>query len=67
MHKLLKSSCHMMMIFTYSEVNQEGKITCVPIKTLGRGGLEKERAYHVTFQGFNKILGVYCQVGRGVL
>ena len=67
MDKFLNSSCHMMMIFTYSEVNQEGKITCVPIKTLGRGGLEKERAYHVTFQGFNKILGVYCQVGRGVL
>ena len=55
------SLTRMMMIFTYNESTQEGKIVCVPIKTLGRGGLEQNRAYHVTLPGFNKIIGVYCQ------
>ena len=55
------SSRRMMMIFTYNDATQEGKITCVPITNLGRGSLEKNRAYHVTFPGFNKITGVYCQ------
>ena len=55
------SSRRMMMIFTYNEAAQEGKITCVPITNLGRGSLEQNRAYHVILPGFNKITGVYCQ------
>ena len=55
------SSKRMIMIYTYNEANQEGKIVCVPIKTLGRGGLEQNRAFHVTLSGFNKIIGVYKQ------
>lgn len=56
------SSCGMVMIFTYNEATQEGKITCVPITSRGRGGLEQDRAYHVTFPGFDKIIDVYCQI-----
>ena len=55
------SSYRMIMIYTYSEVSQEGKIVCVPIKTLGRGGLEQNRTFHVTLSGFNKIIDVYKQ------
>ena len=57
----LYSSTRMIMIFTYNESTQEGKITCVPIKTRGAGILEQNRAYHVTFPGFDRIIGVYCQ------
>ena len=63
----LNSAHHMMMIITYDETTREGKIRCIPIKTLGLGGLEKNTTYHVTFSGFNQITGVYCQVGRGVI
>lgn len=60
--KFQPSSTRMMMIFTYNESAGEGKIVCVPIVSRGRGGLEQNRAYHVTFPGFNKIIGVYCQI-----
>lgn len=55
------SSHRMIMIYTYNEKTQEGKIVCVPIKTLGIGGLEKNDAFHVTLPGFNRIIGVYKQ------
>lgn len=65
--RFLYSAHHMMMIITYDETTREGKIRCIPIKTLGLGGLEKNTAYHVTFSGFDQITGVYCQIGRGIV
>ena len=51
----------MLMITTYNEVTKEGKVTLVPIVTLGIGGLEQNRDFHVILSGFGKILGVYKQ------
>lgn len=46
----------MMLITTYNESTGEGKITAVPIVTLGIGGLEPNRAFHRVFGGFGRIL-----------
>ena len=51
----------MIMIFTYNESAKEGKVICVPIVTLGVGGLEQTKAYHIELSKFGKILGVYKQ------
>lgn len=55
------SNGNMILISTYNEATQEGKVICVPIKVIGIGGMEQNRKYHVTFRGFGKILGVYKQ------
>lgn len=55
------SSHKMIMIYTYNETTQEGKVVCVPIETIGLGGLETNKAFHVTLSGFNRIVGVYKQ------
>ena len=51
----------MLMITTYNEATKEGKVTLVPIVTLGVGGLEQNQEYHVVLSGFGKILGIYKQ------
>lgn len=55
------SQNRMIMIFTYNGFTKEGKVTCVPIVTFGVGGLEQNKAFHVEFSKFGKILGVYKQ------
>jgi len=56
------SQDRIMMIMTYNETTKKGSITCVPIVTLGIGGLEQNEEYHVNIRNFNKILGIYKQV-----
>lgn len=51
----------MIMIMTYNEATQKGKITCVPITTFGIGGLEQNKEFHVLLYNFNRILGIYKQ------
>lgn len=55
------SKDRMIMISTYNEMTQEGKVTLVPIVTMGIGGLEQRQEFHVTLSGFGKILGIYKQ------
>lgn len=55
------SSGNMMIVYTYNEASKEGKVICVPIKTIGIGGMEQNRLFHTTFRGLGKILGVYKQ------
>ena len=55
------SQNRMIMIFTYNESAKEGKVICVPIVTLGVGGLEQNKGYHIELSKFGKILGVYKQ------
>lgn len=55
------SQNNMILVCTYNEFTKEGKVVCVPIKTIGIGGMEQNRAFHTTFRGFGKITGVYKQ------
>lgn len=55
------SSGNLILVCTYNEISKEGKVICVPIKTIGIGGMEQNRLFHTTFRGLGRILGVYKQ------
>jgi len=57
----IASASRMMIITTYNENTHEGKVICLPIATLGVGGLVTDRAFHKTYGGFGKILQVTYQ------
>lgn len=57
----MSSPNRLMLISTYNEGTQEGRLICIPIVTLHAGILEQDSRWHVQFTGFGKILGVYKQ------
>ena len=51
----ISTTNRMMVVSTYNETTKEGKVICLPIATLGIGGIVQDRAFHKTYGGFGKI------------
>ena len=57
---LIDAQHRMLLITTYNQGTQEGKVICVPITifNVSQNGLEKNTEYHRVFGGFGRILSM---------